>query len=162
MLQLRNSFKISLRYLNSLILLIYWPLILKLRCSVMLNWDFGLNNIISLLLAFNNILFALSQMFRVSSHDWCACLSFSVICQIVVRFCHLQNDIHQYIWLLCWGHLCRWGTIKDPRPIPEGLHNWYMHFLKRDYLLLSAVAVPSDTSWTIGAHFLLCHSDPIY
>ena len=138
MLQLRNSFKISPRYLTSLILLIYWPLILKLSCLVMLDWDFGLNNIISVLLVFN-ILFALSQMFS-SFKSWLMCLFiFSSDFQAVVSLYHLQNDVHHYIWLLCWGHLCRRGTVKDPRQIPEGLHSWYMHFLKRNCLLLCAV-----------------------
>ena len=50
----------------------------------------------------------------------------------------------------------------DPRQITEGLHNWYIHFLKRNYLLLCAAAIPSDTSWTIRVQFLLCHSDSIY
>ena len=73
MLQLRNLFKISPRYLTLLILSIYWPLILKLRCLLMLDWDFGLNNIISVLLAFNDIIFALSQMFN-SFKSWLMCL----------------------------------------------------------------------------------------
>ena len=34
----------------------------------MLDWDFGLNNVISILLAFNDILFAMSQI-MISSHD---------------------------------------------------------------------------------------------
>ena len=162
MLQLRNSFKISPRYLTSLILSIYWPLILKLRCLVMLDWDFGLNNIISALLAFNDILFALSQMVN-SFKSWLMCLFiFLVICQTVAGLYHLQSGVHLYTWLLCWGHLCKWGTVKDPGQIPEGFHNWYMHFLKRNYLLLCAVVVTLDTSWTIGIQFLLCHSDSAY
>ena len=39
----------------------------------MLDWDFGLNNIISVLLAFNDIIFALSQMFN-SFKSWLMCL----------------------------------------------------------------------------------------
>ena len=52
----------------------------------MLDWDFGLSNIISVLLAFN-ILFHLpwAKSLTVSSHDWCVYLSFSVICP-TVRF----------------------------------------------------------------------------
>ena len=61
------------RYLTSLIRPIYWALIQKLRCLVMLDWDFGLNNKISVLLAFNDILFALSQMFS-SFKSWLMCL----------------------------------------------------------------------------------------
>ena len=162
MLQLRNSFEVSPRYLTSLIPPIYWPLILKLMCLVMLNWHFDLNNIISVLLAFNDTLFALSQMFS-SFESWLMCLFifFSDLWDSGSLH-HLQNDLHHYTWLLCWGHLCRWGTLKDPRQIPEGLHNWYMHFLKKKYLLLCAVAAPSDTSWTIGVHFLLYLSDSIY
>ena len=124
-------FKISPRYL---------------RCLLTLDWGFGLNNKISVLLAFNDILLALSQKL---SHDWCAYLSFSVICQTIVGLYYLQNDVHHYIWLLCWSHLCRWGTVKDPRQIPEGLHNWDIDFLKRNCLLFSAVAVPSDTFWPL-------------
>ena len=136
MLQLRNSVnKISPRYLTSLILLIYWLLILKLRCLVMLDWDFDQNNIISVLLTFNGILFALSQMFS-SFKSWLMCL--------FIFFSDLSDSsrfVSSAKWLLCWGHLCRWGTVKDPRQIPEGLHNWYMHFLKRNYLLLCAVVI---------------------
>ena len=127
MLQLRNWFKISPRHLTSLILPIYWPLIQKLRYLIMLDWDFGLSNIIYVLLAFNNILFALSQMFS-SLKSWMVCLSFLVICQTAVSFYQLQNDVHHYTWLLFWDYLCRWETVKDPRQIPEALHNWYMHF----------------------------------
>ena len=82
--------------------------------SYVLDWDFGLNNRISVLLTFNNILFAWGKYLVASSHDWCPYLSFSVICQAVVGLYHLQNDLHHYIWLLCGGHLCRRGTVKDP------------------------------------------------
>ena len=126
MLQLRNSFKISPGYLTSLILPIYWLLILKLFSYV--GWDFGLNNIISVLYYQLMIFCFICQMFSkclvvwakclvVSSHDWCAYLSFQVICETVAGLYHLQNDVHHYVWLLCWGHLWRWGTVKEPRQI---------------------------------------------
>ena len=162
MLQLRNSFKkISpcSTYLFSLILPIYWLLILKLRCLVILDWDFGLNNIISVLLAFNDILFALSQMFS-SFKSWLMCL--------FIFFSDL-SDSSRFVSSAKWctslyliALLCRRGTVKDPRQIREGLHNWYMHFLKRDCLLLCAVDVPLDMPSTVGVLFLLCHIDSIY
>ena len=76
----------------------------------MLDWDFGLYNILFCL----HLIFYLpwAKCLVVSSHDWCAYLSFPVICQAIVGLYHLQNDVHHYTWLLCWGHLCRWGTVK--------------------------------------------------
>ena len=47
-------------------------------------WLRYLNNIISILLAFSGILFALSQMSIASSHDWCVYLTFLAIFQTVV------------------------------------------------------------------------------
>ena len=69
----RNLLTTRLRYFTSLILSTRWPLILKFRCLAILAWDFGLNKIISVLLAFNDILFALSQVFR-SFRLWLMCL----------------------------------------------------------------------------------------
>ena len=55
-------------------------------------------NITSVLLAFNDILFALSQIFN-SFKSWLTCrLS---ICQIVEGLYYLHNDLHHYTWLLC-------------------------------------------------------------
>ena len=71
--QFRILCRISPRYLASGILSIYWPLILKLRCLTLLDRDFILNNIISVLLALNDILLA-------DSDDWCVYLSFLTIC----------------------------------------------------------------------------------
>ena len=39
----------------------------------MLEWDFGLNNVFSALLAFNDVLFALIQMFNCFK-SWLMCL----------------------------------------------------------------------------------------
>ena len=68
-----NSLATRPRYFTSLILSTRCQFILKLRCLVILQLrylvvylalDFGLNKIISVLLAFKDILFALSQVFR--------------------------------------------------------------------------------------------------
>ena len=70
----RNSLTTRPRYFTLLIFSICWPLILKLRCLAIFAWpDFGLNKIISALLAFKDILLALSQVFR-SFRLWLMCL----------------------------------------------------------------------------------------
>lgn len=62
----------------------------------MLDRDFGLNKINSVLIGFDGILFPLSKMLIVSSHDLYFYLSFLTICQIVVGLHHLHNDGHHY------------------------------------------------------------------
>ena len=79
----------------------------------MLDWDFGLNNTISVLLAFNDILFALSQMFN-SFKSWLMCL-FIFFSDLSDSSRFVLYDVH-HTWLLCWGHLCKELTIKDAGP----------------------------------------------
>ena len=85
------------RYLTCAFRGIYWPLILKFRCFVMLLLDLGLNSKISVLLVFKDILFALSHVVR-SFKSWLICLfiffkelSTSIKLVLSANWCTLLN-----------------------------------------------------------------------
>ena len=91
------------RYLTCAFRGIYWPLILKFRCFVMLLLDLGLNSKISVLLVFKDILFALSHVVR-SFKSWLICLliffkELSASSKLVssAKWCTLQNFVAWFL-----------------------------------------------------------------
>ena len=102
--QSRCSSIVKPRYLTYVAHEIYWPLILKFRCFLMFLLDLGLNSKISVLLVFNDILFALSHAMR-TFKLWSMCLfiffkELSTSNRLVSsrKWCALPNFMARFRW----------------------------------------------------------------
>ena len=117
---------------------------------------------LSEVIAFSDILFALSQIFN-SFKSW--------LMPLFIFFSNLSETSiifkMMYITILDSFVKVIYVNKKQERTQDISLRDSiigirYMHFLKTNYLELCAVAVPLNTSWTTGIQFLLCHNDSIY
>ena len=95
--QVRESFRYTPRYLTLVVVFIFCTLTLKFMCLVIIVC-LCLNIIISVLLAFNEILLLLSHWQR-CFRSWFTCLFifFLKIYYSRVDLYHLQNDLHSYV-----------------------------------------------------------------